>query len=244
MNKAAIPRNRRVLIIDDNRMIHDDFRKILAPGELIQSAIENSEALVFGSSVKALASPRFDLDSAYQGQEGVALVEKALKEGRPYGMAFVDVRMPPGWDGVETIRRMWEIFPALQIVLCTAYSDYSWDAMIAKIGQSDRLVILKKPFDNVEVLQLTCALTEKWYLLQQSELKLTDLEGMVAERTADLLKSEERFRLIAENATDLIAVVNTDGRLLYRSPSCDRVLGCSPSQPSGASAPFCGTLLP
>lgn len=225
-----------MLIIDDNRAIHDDFGKILAPVESIRSAVEDSEALLFGSAVKTVVPPRFDLVSAYQGQEGVTLVKKALEEGRPYAMAFVDVRMPPGWDGVETTRRIWEIYPDLQVVLCTAYSDYSWDEMIAKVGQTDRLVILKKPFDNVEVLQLACALTEKWLLLQQAEFKLNDLERMVRERTSELLKSEERFRLIAENATDLIAVVDTHGRFLYHSPSCDKRLGFSLSQPLEESA--------
>ena len=79
-------------------------------------------------------------------------------------MAFIDVRMPPGWDGIETTAKIWEIDPELQVVICTAYSDYSWDQMIARIGQSDRLVILKKPFDNIEVMPLANALTEKWRL--------------------------------------------------------------------------------
>src|SRR5208283_2874102 len=106
----------------------------------------------------------FELDSAYQGQEGLAKVTKALAEDRPYAMAFVDVRMPPGWDGVETIERLWEVDPRLQIVVCTAYSDYSWEQLLAKVGQPDNLVILKKPCDNVEVQQLALALTRKWLL--------------------------------------------------------------------------------
>lgn len=83
-------------------------------------------------------------------------------------MAFVDVRMPPGWDGVETAAHLWEAAPDLQVVICTAYSDYSWDEMIGQFGTNDRLVILKKPFDNIEVLQLACALTEKWRLQKEA----------------------------------------------------------------------------
>ena len=66
-------------------------------------------------------------------------------------MAFIDVRMPPGWDGIETTGRIWEVDPEIQVVICTAFSDYSPDEMLAKLGRSDRLLILKKPFDNVEV---------------------------------------------------------------------------------------------
>ncbi len=76
-------------------------------------------------------------------------------------MAFVDVRMPPGWDGVETTARIWEKYSDLQVVICTAYSDYSWEDMLKRLGYSDRLVILKKPFDTIEVLQLAISMTEK-----------------------------------------------------------------------------------
>src|SRR5437016_6107206 len=106
--------------------------------------------------------------------------------GRPYAMAFVDVRMGPGWDGIETTAKLWEADPDLQVVICTAHSDYSWDGMVAKLGHSDRLVILKKPFDNVEVQQLANALTQKWRLLQQAKVKLEDLEKLVGARTEQL----------------------------------------------------------
>ena len=101
-------------------------------------------------------------------------------------MAFVDVRMPPGWDGIETTLELWKVAPDLQIVICTAYSDYSWEEMLAKIGGSDRLVILKKPFDTIEVLQLANALTEKWNLLRQASAHAEEMERRVRVRTADL----------------------------------------------------------
>ena len=113
-------------------------------------------------------------------------MQQAIAAGNPYAMAFVDVRMPPGWDGVETTRELWKVAPDLQIVICTAYSDYSWQEMLAKIGGSDRLVILKKPFDTIEVLQLANALTEKWNLLRQTKAHAEEMERRVRVRTADL----------------------------------------------------------
>jgi len=108
--------------------------------------------------------------------------------------------MPPGWDGIETISRLWEVYRPLQVVVCTAYSDYSWEEMRAKLGQPDSLVVLKKPFDNVEVQQLAHALTRKWALNLQATMKMDELERMVHQRTAELEKanmelarSEERF---------------------------------------------------
>ncbi|MDB6017260.1 MAG: multi-sensor hybrid histidine kinase [Pedosphaera sp.] len=186
MSNDAPKMNRRILVIDDNEYIHADFRKILCAGKSSNSQMEAAEAALFGDSAAPADPFQFEVDSAYQGNEGLALVEKAIKAGRPYAMAFVDVRMPPGWDGIETTPKIWETDPDLQVVICTAYSDYSWEEMTAKIGKSDRMLILKKPFDKVEVLQLAHALTEKWRLHQEIKFKLNHPEGSAQAHTKAL----------------------------------------------------------
>ena len=195
MNTLPPEKNRRVLVIDDNRAIHDDFRKILSPAIAWGgTALDATEAAVFGGSVDTARPTAFEVDSAYQGQEGVMLAAKALEAGRPYALAFVDVRMPPGWDGVVTTRKLWELDPDLQVVLCTAYSDYSWGQMFEQLGQRDGLLILKKPFDGVEAFQLAHALTEKWWLHQQSRRKMEELESRVAERTSELQQTNRALQ--------------------------------------------------
>jgi len=145
----------------------------------------------------------FDIDSAYQGQEGLALVEKSLIEQRPYSMAFVDVRMPPGWDGIETIQHIWKCHPDLQVVICTAYSDHSWDEIIRRLGKSDSLLILKKPFDNVEVLQLAHALTRKWVVTCQARFRLENLESVVERRTLELVRANEQLEAEVERRAEV-----------------------------------------
>ena len=172
----ADPENhRRILVIDDTEAIHSDFKKILGDGESTAAALEKDEALLFETSTAPVESLSFSIDSAYQGQEGLERVRQAVAAERPYPLAFVDVRMPPGWDGIETIEHIWREYPDLQVVICTAYSDYSWQETIQRLGQSDRLLILKKPFDSVEVRQLACALTEKWKLTRQARLEVANL---------------------------------------------------------------------
>jgi two-component system sensor histidine kinase/response regulator len=185
--------NHRLLVIDDNPAIHADFRKILCRSQSATNDLDEAESALFGNEKAEASLPEFQIDSAFQGQQGLELIEKSLLEGRPYAMAFVDVRMPPGWDGVETTAKIWEKYPDLQVVICTAYSDYSWEDMLKKLGYSDRLVILKKPFDNIEVLQLAISLTEKWRLYQQAKLRLEDLEKMVLERTDALQKTNSEL---------------------------------------------------
>jgi DNA-binding NtrC family response regulator len=117
--------NHRLLIIDDNHSIHDDFRKILKPEMAKQRALDASETALFGGRTNSFINQGFEIDCAFQGQEGLAHVQESVKSSRPYAMAFIDVRMPPGWDGIETTAKIWEIDPELQVVICTAYSDYS-----------------------------------------------------------------------------------------------------------------------
>jgi signal transduction histidine kinase len=183
----------RILIVDDNPLIHQDFLKILNPFTALP---EDSllEASLFGA-IQEKPKKTFLIDSAYQGEEVVAKIQQAIKNRRRYAMAFVDVRMAPGWDGVATTQRIWELDPDIQVVICTAYSDYSWNDMFKTFGSNDKLLILKKPFDVIEVLQLTHALTEKWRLAQLARQQVETLEAMLQERTQNLeaIRASERF---------------------------------------------------
>mgnify|MGYP001501784955 CR=1 FL=1 len=194
MTEQNPARNRRILVIDDNTAIHDDFRKILVADGDPDATLQETEAALFGDAAEADGSNDFEVDSAYQGQEGLELIRKAIRAERPYAMAFVDVRMPPGWDGIETTTHLWEEDPDLQVVICTAYSDYTWAETVKKLPETDRFLILKKPFDNVEVRQLAAALTEKWNLARQARIQMEQLEKLVDERTAQLRAADERAK--------------------------------------------------
>jgi CheY-like chemotaxis protein len=177
-------KNRRVLIVDDNAAIHEDFRKILSPDEPTRTALSLTEEALFGNSDEEEGQPQFEIDSAYQGPDGVASVEEALRVRRPYAMTFVDMRMPPGWDGIQTAQRLLEVDSEIQIVICTAYSAYSLKEISEQIGSSDRMLILKKPFDTVEALRLANALTEKWWIVH-SDVKKTQRLALKNQRNKE-----------------------------------------------------------
>ena len=205
MNTNEAAAHRRILVIDDNQAIHQDFRKIFGSRDQSETALSEAESLLFGETAVATDRTEFQLDSAFQGQEGLALVTKAKQENHPYAMAFVDVRMPPGWDGIETTIKIWEQDPEVQIVICTAYSDYSWDEMVARLPQSDQLLVLKKPFDTIEALQMAHALTEKWRLLQDTKFKLEHLQMNVDMRTKVLERENAKLRAENESLRNLQA---------------------------------------
>lgn len=192
MRRMNAPPNRRILVIDDTPSIHDDFRKVLArPKPAGNVAIDELKSAIFGASPAAGEAPTFDVDFASQGEAGLALVERALADNRPYSLAFVDMRMPPGWDGLQTIERLWAADPRLQAVICTAYSDHGWSVISERLGRTDRLIILKKPFDQIEALQLAHALTEKWDHTRIARLRREELEARVVARTAELQAAKE-----------------------------------------------------
>ena len=176
---------RRILIIDDNQSIHDDYRKILnsenCPRESSAAMSAFFDQPPNDESVAATVPMNIQVDSAMQGQQGLEMVERAIAEGCPYSLAFVDIRMPPGWDGLKTIGEIWKVAPDLQVVICSAYSDNSFQEICEKLGKSDSLLILKKPFEAVEVYQIAIAMTEKWILSRKARLRQVDLEKLVHE---------------------------------------------------------------
>jgi predicted signal transduction protein with EAL and GGDEF domain len=192
--RRLIQPNRRILIVDDNRSIHEDFGKILGSGRVDRADLAALEEELFGGAEQEPASAGFELDSAYQGDEALEKVKVALERDRPYALLFVDVRMPPGLDGIETTARLLEQDPEVGIVICSAYSDHSWEEMTEAFGTTDRVLILKKPFDTVEVRQLAHALQRRWELARLAALRVEDLTAVIEAQTRELKAANEALK--------------------------------------------------
>lgn len=197
--QELILENCRILVIDDNEDIHEDFRKILCR-PLNSGELEQWEDELFGEHSRPAERISCEIDTATQGQEGFEKVRSAIACDLPYAVAIIDMRMPPGWDGLETARRIALEDPAIQLVICTAYSDYSAMDVTRVFGNSDRLLILKKPFDAMEVQFLATALVAKWNQARQSEQRFRALE-----------RSEEEHRTLIEHHPDSIVSIDPSG---------------------------------
>ncbi len=246
---ASLEKNHRILVVDDNEAIHADFRKILGP-DAGQEDFAAEEAEVFGRLATLPQRVQFELDFAFQGEEAWRCVQAAVEAARRYAVVFMDVRMPPGWDGLETTQKLWEADPDLQIVICTAYSDYSWEEMMEMIGSPERLLILKKPFDTIEVLQFAHALTEKWSLLQAARGNTVALERVVAERTRELQDTNALLELavaghqaaaervgeqaaLLDKAQDAILVRDLGGIIHFWNKSAENLYGWTAEEAIG-----------
>jgi two-component system cell cycle sensor histidine kinase/response regulator CckA len=247
MNGLSPKKSPRLLLVDDNAAIHEDFKKILATPAQANSALDDFEAALFEKPRNVIERVSFRLDSAFQGQEALALVEKSLVDNDPYALAFMDIRMPPGWDGVETIERIWKICPELQMVICSAYSDYTWEDLISRLGHTDNLLILKKPFETVEVLQIAHALSKKWALALQSRLWMKDLDRLVRERTQELVVaneqlrvSEQRFSTAFRTSPMAMAIISQpENRFVDANESFLNLVGFSPKDLLAQTASAC-----
>ena len=186
----------RILLVDDNASIHEDFKHILTSStELWQTedGLAELEKELFGNKPQSPVGMRYLIDDAYQGEEAVMLAREAAEEGLPYSLIFMDVRMPPGMDGIRTAERIWANYPLTEIVICTAFSDYTWDEILGTLGKTDRLLFMKKPFDTITVQQTVLALSRKWEQRSSVQRYIEDLQVELDERSSQIHTLEERL---------------------------------------------------
>lgn len=180
--------NFRVLIVDDTKSIHHDFKNIFTHSQSDTTDNELEDFLFDNTSHQSDSSPlqNISITSAYSGEEGIEKVKEAMKENIAFSVAIIDVRMPGGIDGVEAASKIFKIDNNIQVVICSAYNDYSWDQMINILSHNDRWVILKKPFDVIEARQMAVSLCQKWALLK-------DMKLQISEQTKELEQKVERL---------------------------------------------------
>jgi PAS domain S-box-containing protein len=198
----------RVMVIDDDPDIHEEIRGILAS----ESGLPEPTP-----AAPARSSARFKVEGSLRDEDGLAKVAQARQAGQAFSVVFVDVSMPPKGDGFETIRRLWQADPALEIVLCTVLSENFLQDGLRQVAKADQLLVLKKPFDKIEVRQLAVALSEKWRLAHEAQSFLDNLEALVRARTSELEKSmariqasEHQYRLLFDsNPTSIFTYDDT-----------------------------------
>ncbi len=224
------PFNNRVLVIDDDADIRKVFIAVLAaPPVREDTALTSLESLLTGGAAqdKAAADHSFSVHTADQGETGYSMVCKAKEEGKPYATVFIDMRMPPGWDGIKTAQMIRQACPLTAIVIVTAFSDASVQEIVDKVGFTDRLLYLKKPFEQEEIKQLADSLVMRWnleYRLRHFMYILEEvLEQLVQAAFADDMEDMPYFlkgvlcRLGALIGTPDIFLAETDGKKVVRS---------------------------
>ncbi len=195
--------NNRILIVDDNELIHEEIKSIIT-GEpaSIDAELSSYESTLFGMNFKQCDPSdkiiiEYKIDDAYQGEEAVVMVQKAASKNRQYALIFMDLRMPPGINGIEAIERIWRINPFIEIIICTALSDRSWEEMLNRIGPAEHLRFVKKPFNHIEIRQLTAILILKWNMNERARNLIKNMENEMEQRSKQLISMLSEFKKIS-----------------------------------------------
>lgn len=226
--------NQRILVVDDNPTIHEDIRKILSSaGTQGLEDLDQLELELLDEANSAEERPQYQIDSAMGGEQALDLLIQAQEAGAPYALAFVDMRMPPGWDGLETIEHLWQEDPQLQVVICTAFSDYSWNELEARVTRIDNLFFLSKPFDVMEIRQAAAAMTMKRHLAEASRLLQESLEQNLAQSREELMETTLCLKGILDAAP--VGIFTTDPKFCIQSlnQAAQSLFGLSPDQATG-----------
>ncbi|MCY4486062.1 MAG: sigma 54-interacting transcriptional regulator [Deltaproteobacteria bacterium] len=218
MTESADYGNRRVLVVDDQKEIHDDFREMLTPVLAESSARALAAAFVSEQEPRVLL-PQFELLHAGSGAEACAIAKAGQESGRPVAVAYVDVRMPPGMDGVRTIRRLREVDPDVEVVVMTAYSDRPLPEIIRNVQPLHKVLYIRKPFSTEEIQQMTLALVDKW-----------NVERELAEKQRQFAAGQHRLRAVLDATDDAIAMFDLGGCVLFANRAYEKLFGLTEAE--------------
>jgi PAS domain S-box-containing protein len=197
--------NKRILVIDDDKDIWNSYQLILQPAPQDDSSSIGqlkallSEETTREQSVPPEETPCFELSYASQGKAGYEMVRQAVQGRQPFAIAFVDIRMPPGWDGMETAIRIRECDPDIEIVIVTAYSDRSREEIARAVGTLHKLLFFRKPFDPDELMQVAVSLCDKWNIGKKEDEQRRELQTILETSPAAIFSVNDKDQVIAWN---------------------------------------------
>ena len=214
--KRKQPANARVLIVDDQRDIHDDFEEMLLARA---AAADDLAASFLGAEEPDHHLPEFELLHAMGGEEACELVARAARDERPIAVAYIDIRMPPGIDGVTAVRRIRRVDRAIEIVLMTAYTETSLADIVQDMELLHKLLYIRKPFAREEVQQITLALVKKW-----------NLERELEARRRQLTLTNRRLTAVLDSIGEAIAVSDDTHRLVFANRPYQRLMAATEAE--------------
>lgn len=208
-NKTEL--NRRILLVDDEPKILEELEKVLVPKNHVNEELLDLQSRLFSGSADrpVRKAAVYDVTCCRQGEEAIEAIKNAINNDCPFAVAFLDIRMPPGMDGVSTAEQLRQLDPNLQIVMMTGFSDFDISEISHRVPPEDKLLYLQKPIHSQEIRQFALALTAKWqsdYLLHLQNQRLTEHNNSLKEH--DRLKSEFVMTVSHELRTPLTIFKN------------------------------------
>ena len=209
--------NRRVLIVDDQKEIHDDFTEMLKPQ--LSETWADKLAASFVTEEEQSFLPEFELLHARSGEEACHIVRVGQEWARPIAVAYIDIRMPPGVDGIETIRRVREIDRDVEIVLVTAYTDRALPEILQNVEPLHKVLYIRKPFAREEIQQITLSLVGKW-----------NVEQELADKRRQLVIGHQRLAAVLDATGEAMAMYDLGERLVFANRGYENLAGLAENE--------------
>jgi diguanylate cyclase (GGDEF)-like protein len=181
----------RVLVCDDDESLIAEYLRCLNEdfvADIATTTLTDLEKVLFGEETNEKGAIGFAVETRDQGEAAVDAVRIAVAAGTPFAIVFLDVRMPPGIDGIQAAKQIRALDPNVNIVIVTASMGPELDNLDIEIPPADKIFFFKKPFHAVECRQLAAALCGKWHSDMALRRANEELEKRVEERTAALHK--------------------------------------------------------
>ncbi len=207
--------NNRILVVDDQQEIHDDLEDMLTFNSMqaAESHKAETDAFVdlFLDEPQKSYLPDFEILHAMGGEQACEIVKASKASNRPIAVGFIDVRMPPGIDGIEAIHQIRQVDKNIEIVIMTAYTDRPLPEMIHDMELLHKLLYIRKPFVQEEIQQLALSLVEKWNI----DVEKRRAEQELIKNQQELTISHKRLETVLDSTGDAIGMFDTNGALVF-----------------------------
>ncbi len=208
----------RILVVDDEQSIHNFYKEVLCADRMDLSVL----ALVDDSTPPPVIKSPYRIDHAYSGVEGVEAVAAAVEVGDPYVIILLDIRMPPGFDGIIAAQKIRELDKLVKIILISAYADYTLSDIREQIGVN--FDFLSKPTRREELLQLTSLQARQWEMAKELE-----------ESTQSLIHTNQKLESIISSIPDGLLILDSDGSIEQSNRAAEKMTGYSAEELKGMS---------
>jgi len=218
----------RILVADDESSISDLFRQGLSrinTDSIVQSKTRRLNEKLSYQNTPKLPSPSFDIVTCQQADEAVDAVKDALECGRPFSIAFIDVRMPPGPDGVWAAEHIRKLDSDIEIVIMTGYTDISPCVIARRVPPAHKLLYIQKPFQSHEIVQFAFALSMKWHGEHKLREVHKELEVRVEEQIHGFKKVSEKLDGIIQSVTDHLSMIDEKYNIVWANHMIKKVFG-------------------
>lgn len=145
----------KVLIADDDEYVLDCYKEAFSDEEPTNHmrALDALAAELFDPERDIVDKPRFAIVACNQGDDAISLAQAAAEAGEPFDVVILDVRMPPGIDGVEAGSRIRDLDPEVEIVFVTGYSDMPLEELRRRVPPPLKLHYFNKPLSFTKLAE-------------------------------------------------------------------------------------------